>query len=399
MRGIGSFKPGQWLAMAGRKSPWGNGNGSGGASGGSGGSGGGSEPPAGDGPGDGTGEGSGGGGDQPSPGPRNPWLKPDDYAGGDRRSANIEDIFRARRKGPGGPGGGGGGGFPGLPPRAGGKSWWPVILGGVAVVWLFSSTTHQLSPKEQGIVTTFGKYTRTIGSGVSFTLPWPLQQVETRDVTSVTNDVIPLGEGENLVLTSDQNLIDLSYQVRWNIKDLELYTFASTDPQSTVREVAEAAMRLSVAEVPLKAVWDGTGRGQLEANTRRRMQAILDAYRAGVNVIGVDIKKADPPEKVADAFQKVNVAQQLAERDKNNAQAWAQQTLARAEGEAAAFDKVYAEYKLSPQVTRQRMYYETMERVLSSNDKVVVEANGVTPYLPLPELRRRAAEAPQQGGQ
>jgi membrane protease subunit HflK len=370
--------------MAGRKSPWGNGNNAGGSGGG--------DPPA-----TPPGEGAPAGDPPQQPGPRNPWLKPDDYTG-ERRSPNIEDIFRGKRKGPGG--GGGGGGFPSLPPRANGKSWLPVILGGVALLWLFSSSTHQLSPKEQGIVTTFGKYSRTIGSGVNFTAPWPFQKLQTRDVTSVTNDVIPEGEGENLVLTSDQNLIDLSYQVRWNVKNLERFTFASTDPEGTVRDVAEAAMRLSVAEVPLKAVWDGTGRGQLEANTRRRMQDILDAYRAGVNVIGVDIKKADPPEKVADAFQKVNVAQQLAERDKNNAQAWAQQTLARAEGEAAAFDKVFAEYRLAPIVTKRRMYYETMERVLSANDKVVVEANGVTPYLPLQELRRRAPEAaPAPGGQ
>lgn len=389
--------------MAGRKSPWGSGGNAGGSGGGSGG-----EPPAeptGDGPSDSEPPSADPpGSDKPAREPRNPWLKPDDYSGGEpRRSANIEDIFRARRKGPGGGGPGGGGGFPSLPPRAGGKSWWPVIVGGVAVLWLLGSSSHQLSPKEQGIVTTFGKYSRTIGSGVNFTFPWPLQSVETRDVTSVTNDVIPEGEGENLVLTSDQNLIDLSYQVRWNIKSLELYTFGSADPKSTVRDVAEAAMRLSVAEVPLRAVWDGTGRGQLEANTRRRMQDILDAYRTGVNVIGVDIKKADPPAKVADAFQQVNVAQQNAERDKNRAQAWAQQTMARAEGEAAAFNKVYGEYKLAPEVTRRRMYYETMERVLSSNDKVILEANGVTPYLPLPELRRRAAEPvpvpAAQGGQ
>jgi membrane protease subunit HflK len=280
-----------------------------------------------------------------------------------------------------------------LPPRADGKSWLPVIVvGGLALLGLVTST-HQLSPKEQGIVTTFGKYSRTIGSGVNFTAPWPFQSVKTQDVTSVTNDSIPEGEGENLVLTSDQNLIDLSYQVRWNIKDLELYTFGASNPRETVRDVAEAAMRLSVAEVPLRAVWDGTGRGQLEANTRRRMQGILDAYRTGVNVIGVDIKKADPPAKVQDAFQQVNVAQQTAEGDKNRAQAWAQQTLARAEGDAAAFNNVYEQYKAAPDVTRRRMYYETMERVLSSNDKVVVEANGVTPYLPLPEVRKRAAEA------
>lgn len=393
MRGLGKFAALGALAMTGRKSPWGSGSGEG-------------DGPA---PQSGPDETPPAPGEKPEPapepppakGPRNPW-QPAGSGEEPRRSANIEDIFRQRRPGGGGGSGGGGGrGFPGLPPRAGGKSWWPLIGGAVAAVWLLGSTTHQLSPKEQGIVTTFGKYSRIIGSGISMTLPWPIQQVETRDVTSVINDVIPDGEAENLVLTSDQNLIDLSYQVRWRIKDLKLFTFAAADPQATVKDVAEAAMRASVAEISLKAVWDGTGRGQLEANTRQRMQGILDAYRTGVQVEGVDIKKADPPEKVADAFQKVNVAQQNAQRDKNVAQAWAQQTLARAQGEAAAFDKVYAQYKLSPEVTRRRMYYETMERVLSTNDKVVVEANGVTPYLPLPELRRKAAaEAPAaQGGQ
>ena len=342
---------------------------------------------------------------KPGNGPRNPWQP---AGGGEepRRTASIEDIFRSRGKGGGGGGGSGGGrgsgGFPGLPPRADGKSWAPLIVGGIAALWLFSSSFHQLSPKEQGIVTTFGKYSHTIESGVSLTAPWPIQQVETRDVTSVINDVIPESEGsENLVLTSDQNLIDLSYQVRWRIKDLKLFTFAASDPQRTVKEVAEAAMRASVAEVSLDAIWDGSGRGPLELNTRERMQGILDAYRTGVQVVGVDIKKADPPEKVADAFQKVNVAQQNAQRDKNVAQAWAQQTLARAEGEAAAFDKVYQQYKLAPEVTRRRMYYDTMERVLSNNDKVVVEGSGVTSYLPLPEIKRRAPETPAatQGGQ
>ncbi|MDP3907779.1 protease modulator HflK [Novosphingobium sp.] len=377
--------------MAGRKSPWGNDSG--------------------------TAAGDTGGGDskpdvppepasepKPGTGPRNPWQP----AGGEaepRRSASIEDIFRSRGKGGGGGGGGGGGrgdGFPGLPQRADGKSWAPLIVGGIAALWLIGSAFHQLSPKEQGIVTTFGKYSHTIESGVSMTAPWPIQQVQTRDVTSVINDVIPETEGsENLVLTSDQNLIDLSYQVRWRIKDLKLFTFAAADPQRTVKEVAEAAMRASVAEVSLNAIWDGSGRGPLELNTRERMQGILDAYRTGVQVVGVDIKKADPPEKVADAFQKVNVAQQNAQRDKNVAQAWAQQTLARSEGEAAAFDKVYQQYKLAPEVTRRRMYYDTMERVLSNNDKVVVEGSGVTSYLPLPEVKRRAPETPAAatGGQ
>lgn len=390
MRGIRSSAQQIVLAMAGRKSPWGNDSGSdaGPTSG---------DEPAPEAPPE----------PKPGSGPRNPWQP---AASGDepRRTASIEDIFRSRGKGGGGGGGSGGGGrggggFPGLPPRPDGKSWAPLIVGGLAALWLLSSSFHQLSPKEQGIVTTFGKYSHTIESGVSVTAPWPIQQVETRDVTSVVNDLIPENEGsENLVLTSDQNLIDLSYQVRWRIKDLKLFTFAASDPQRTVKEVAEAAMRASVAEVSLNAIWDGTGRGPLELNTRERMQGILDAYRTGVQVVGVDIKKADPPEKVADAFQKVNVAQQNAQRDKNVAQAWAQQTLARAEGEAAAFDKVYQQYKLAPEVTRRRMYYDTMERVLSNNDKVVVEGSGVTSYLPLPEVKRKAAEAAPaatQGGQ
>lgn len=389
MRGIRSSAQQIVLAMAGRKSPWGNDSGN--AEGGDPAP---QQPP--EQPAD----------PAPGNGPRNPW-QPAGSVEEPRRSASIEDIFKARGgkgggRGGGSGGGGGRGGFPGLPPRADGKSWAPLIVGGLAVVWLLSSAFHQLSPKEQGIVTTFGKYSHTIESGVSVTAPWPIQQVETRDVTSVVNDLIPENEGsENLVLTSDQNLIDLSYQVRWRIKDLKLFTFATVDPQRTVKEVAEAAMRASVAEVSLDAIWDGTGRGPLELNTRERMQGILDAYRTGVQVVGVDIKKADPPEKVADAFQKVNVAQQNAQRDKNVAQAWAQQTLARAEGEAAAFDKVYQQYKLAPEVTRRRMYYDTMERVLSNNEKVVVEANGVTSYLPLPEVKRRAPDAPAaaQGGQ
>lgn len=411
MRGIRSSAQQIVLAMAGRKSPWGSGSDNTG----------GEAPPPAEGP---------VASDDPAPpppaepspppestpdapkpdsGPRNPW-RPAASESEPRRSASIEDIFRQRGGGGGGRGGSGGGsggsgkgpgGFPGLPRRADGKSWVPYIVGGFAALWLFSSAFHQLSPKEQGIVTTFGKYSHTIESGVSMTAPWPIQQVETRDVTSVINDVIPESDGENLVLTSDQNLIDLSYQVRWRIRDLKLFTFSASDPQRTVKEVAEAAMRASVAEVSLNAIWDGTGRGPLELNTRQRMQDILDAYRSGVQVVGVDIKKADPPEKVADAFQKVNVAQQNAQRDKNVAQAWAQQTLARAEGEAAAFDNVYSQYKLAPEVTRRRMYYDTMERVLSNNDKVVVEGSGVTSYLPLPEVKRRAPEAPAtaQGGQ
>ena len=122
-----------------------------------------------------------------------------------------------------------------------------------------------------------------------------------------------------------------------------------------------------------------------------RMQAILDAYRSGVLIQGVEIKKADPPAQVVDAFKEVTAAQQDAQSAVNRAEAWAQQLTARAQGEAAAFDKVYAQYKLAPEVTRRRMYYETMERVLSQTDKTIVETQGgVQTYLPLPEVKRSA---------
>lgn len=369
MKEIGSAIARGVLVMAGRRSPWGSGNGSG---------------PDGGSENNGESEPAGEESSDPSSGPRNPWLPSGD--GPPRRSASIEDIFRAReRRG----GGGGGGGIPRMPQRPGGKSWFPVIIGGIALLWLGVTTIHMVGPKEEGVVTTFGKYSRTITPGVSWTMPWPIQSVDITDVTSIKRDTIPEGDSEKLMLTSDQNLVDLSYLVRWNIKDLKLFKFRLSDPALTVREVAEAAMRASIAEVNLDQALSGAGRGAVEESVKQRMQLILDNYRSGVRIQGVEIKKADPPAKTIAAFQQVTAAQQDAERDRSNARAWAQQLLARAQGDAAAFDKVYEEYRLAPTVTKRRMYYETMERVLGQNDKVIIEAEGVTPFLPLPEMRKR----------
>ena len=361
------------LAMAGRKSPWGGGAGAPDET-----------PPPEPEPEPGDAEAPRGDADRGG-GPRNPWLPPaGDGREPPRRSASIEDIFRARsaRRG------GGGGGFPRLPQRPDGKSWFPLIVAGVAGVWLMVSTVHQIGPKEQGIVTTLGSYSRTIDPGISLTLPWPIQNVSVTDVTSIRRDTIPEGEAEKLMLTGDQNLVDLSYLIRWNIRDLKLYSYQLAQPDDTVREVAEAAMRASIAEVSLQGAIGGGGRAEVEQNVRRRMQAILDAYRSGVLIQGVEIKKADPPAQVVDAFKEVTAAQQDAQSAVNRAEAWAQQLTARAQGEAASFDKVYAQYKLAPEVTRRRMYYETMERVLSQTDKTIVEAPGVQTYLPMPELKR-----------
>ena len=362
------------LAMAGKRSPWGKPGKGGGDDG---------EPDEGATPPS---------GEEAPRGPRNPWLPGGGPEEKPRRSASIEDIFKHR--GPEGPKRGGGPRGPNfrLPQRPGGGSWLPVILGGIALLWLGLTSVHQIGPKEQGIVTTFGQYSRTLQPGLRFTLPWPLQNVAVTDVTSIRSFEIPEGDAENLILTGDQNLVDLNYRIRWNIKDLKQFRFQLADPEETIREVGEAAMRASVAEHELDSVLSGAGRADVEQRVRDRMQSILDAYRAGVAIQGVEIDRVDPPERVVEAFKDVSAAQQDADADINRAQAYAQQILARAQGDAAAFNQIYEEYRLAPEVTRRRLYYETMESVLSKTDKTIVEADGVTPYLPLPEVRQRARQ-------
>ncbi|HKR92336.1 protease modulator HflK [Novosphingobium sp.] len=368
--------------MAGRNSPWGSGGKDDGRKSGDD-EGAGADGPAGK--SDDAGKGDDGG-----KGPRNPWLPSGETP--PRRSASIEDIFRNREQRRSGGSGGSGGGFPRIPRRPDGKSWLPLGIGLAVAAALLLSSVHVLGPKDQGIVTIFGKYSRPVDSGVSLTLPWPIEQVDVEDVRSFRVDMIPENDTEKLMLTSDKNLVDLSYLVRWNIKNLKNYKFRLVDPEETVREVAEAAMRASIAQISLNDAISGAGRAQMEEDVRDRMQHVLDAYKSGVAVQGVEIKKADPPAKTRSAFEQVTVAQQEAERDRSEARAWAQQLLARAQGDATAFNKVYEQYKLAPEVTKRRMYYETMERVLRDNDTVVAGAPGVTSYLPLPEMKRRKAD-------
>ncbi|WP_341712788.1 protease modulator HflK [Erythrobacter sp.] len=361
--------------MAGKKSPWGGGSGKGPEDG--------NEP---------SGEKDDSGQDKPK-GPRNPWLPPGSEDGG-RRAPNIEDIFKSR--GPEGPRRGGGPGGPNfrLPPRPGGKSWFPLAIAGIVGIGLLTTSVHLIGPQEKAVVKTLGNYTRTLDSGMRFSAPFPIETVDVEDVTGVRVVRIPeTGQKAKLILTGDQNLVDLSYIVRWNIKSLENFKFSLAEPVETVNEVAEAAMRASVAEKTLDQTFSGQGRAEIEQSVRLRMQRTLDAYRSGIQVLGVEIAKADPPGDVVDSFRDVSVAEQNADAARNQASGYAQQVIAQAQGEAEAFDQVYEQYRLAPEVTRKRLYYETMERVLSKTDKTIVETPGVTPYLPLPELRRRAQQA------
>jgi membrane protease subunit HflK len=264
-------------------------------------------------------------------------------------------------------------------------------------MWLFFTCIHSIGPQQRGVVTYFGKYAGTLDPGIRLTLPAPIAVVTKLDVQNIRTADLPGESGERPMLTGDQNLIDLAYSVRWNIANPEDFVFQIKEPEKTVAAVAESAMREEVANVTLDEAL-GPGRTVIEARVQERMQRILDGYHAGVQIKGVAIKQADPPEAVNDAFKDVTAAQQNAQAARNNAQSYAQQKIALAQGEAAEFDAYYAQYKLAPDVTRRRMYYETMEQVLANTDKTIVEVPGIAPLLPLDRARRLADQPAQAAG-
>jgi membrane protease subunit HflK len=337
------------------------------------------------------GQSSGEGGDPPSDdGQGGPWGETPRRGrraglGGNNVSALEELLRRGRARF-----GGGGGGLPGRPNRS--FVIWGLL--GLVLIWLVFTSTHSIAPGQSGVVTQFGRYSRTLGSGVSFTLPSPIERVKKIDVQTIRSIDMGSSSSDDLMLTGDQNLLDLAYSVRWNIRSPELYLFQMAQPDETIREVAESAMRAVVSQVSLNDAM-GDRRAEIEDQVRQNMQRILDSYHSGIQVQGIAIKQADPPVAVNDAFKQVTAAQQDAQTYVNNANAYALQLRQKAQGEATAFDKVYEQYRLAPDVTRKRMYYETMEQVLSKVDKTIVEAPGVTPYLPLPQVQKHQQEAQQ----
>lgn len=333
--------------------------------------------------------GGSGGGD--GGGPRNPWgnQPPRGGPGRGNRPSNV-DFENLIRKGqerlrssiPGG------GGDP--------RRMWFTIAAVVIGLWIIFGSFYRVDPQERAVVMRFGKYVETTGPGMHMKMPTPIDTVRKVPVESVSS--IDIGstspDSQNLMLTGDQNIIDIAYAVRWKIRDPERYLFVLAEPEDTIREVTESAMRSAIGNVTLNAAI-GPQRTQIADLVRERAQEVLDSYSAGIDVLGVDIKQADPPKEVDEAFKDVSASQQDAQKYLNDANAYAQQLTAQAQGEAAAFDRVYSEYKLAPAVTRKRMYFETMENVLSNVDKTIVEAPGVQTYLPLPEVQRRAKEGGQ----
>ncbi|WP_353653853.1 protease modulator HflK [Hephaestia sp. MAHUQ-44] len=331
-----------------------------------------------------------GGGDR---GPRNPWSVP---PGGPRGRATrptvLDEFLKRARSGGGGSGGGGGGGLPG---GANGRSLAIIGIALLLGVWLVFTSFHIIGPQQRGVVTFFGRYTKTLDPGYKMTLPAPFNSVQKVDVQAIRTDDFPEGDSTNLMLTGDQNLIDLNYQVRWNVKNPQNYVFEIKDPAATLRATAESAMRAVIATSTLNDAI-GPGQSRITMGVQELMQQILDSYGSGLQVQGVALRRVDPPAQVIDEFKAVSAAQQSAQSDINQAHTYAEQISARAQGEAAQFDKVYEQYRLAPEVTRRRMYYETMENVLSKAHKTVIEdtRSGVIPYLPLNNATSPRAAAP-----
>src|ERR1700720_3711274 len=320
----------------------------------------------------------------------------------------------------------------------GGKGLSLFVLAAVAI-WGFSGF-FRVEPDELGVVLRFGKYVRNAEPGLNYHLPYPIESVLTPKVTRVNRIDIgmrlveDLRRGttmrdvpeESLMLTGDENIVDVDFSVFWLVKPAGVsdYLFNIQNPEGTVKAVAESAMREVIGRSQIQPILTGA-RQTIEGAVVDLMQRTLEHYGAGVQITQVQLQKVDPPAQVIDAFRDVQAARIDAERAQNEAQTYAnrvvpeargrvaqitqaaeayrEQTVAEATGQASRFLKIYDQYKNAPEVTRQRLYLETMERLFGGTDKIIVDTNknaggtGVVPYLPLNELRPQT-QTPQTGG-
>ncbi|MBT9385604.1 FtsH protease activity modulator HflK [Pseudooceanicola sp. CBS1P-1] len=370
----------------------------------------------------------GGGGSGPTPpGNDGGGRKPGNGGRGDGSGIpDIDDLVRkgqdqlrvlmggrggGPRKPSGGPSGGGLGGGP-LFSRG------TIGIGALLVValWLFASV-YTVRPDEKSVELFLGKYHATKDPGLNFA-PWPLVTHEVIATTRERNvDIGVGGQGSNagLMLTGDENIVDIDFQVVWNITDPAKFLFNLRDPQMTITAVSESAMREIIAQSDLAPILN-RDRGLIASRLRDLIQSTLDSYDSGMSVIRVNFDKADPPSQVIDAFREVQAAEQQRERLINQADAYANRVTAaargeaaqvvqeaegyraqvvnEAEGEASRFIAVLNEYRKAPEVTRKRLYIEAMEDVMGEVNKVVIDnksGSGVVPYLPLPQIAPNAA--------
>jgi membrane protease subunit HflK len=318
-----------------------------------------------------------------------------------------------------------------------------IIVLGIVAVWLLSGI-YVVNPSEQGVVLRFGQFVARTGPGINYHLPWPIETVYTPNVTRQNQINIgyrtdqdatadqPAGDvpDESLMLTGDENIVDMHFTIYWVIKDAANFLFnvqnPPDNPDATIKAVAESAMREVVGQNQIEPILT-QDRGPIQDQVRELMQKTLDSYHAGVTITGVNMQQVDPPAQVLDAYRDVQAARSDQESMRNqaegyankiipeargnaakivqDAQAYKQQVIAEATGQAARFTSVYEEYKKAPEITRKRIYLETMSGILGNTNKVIMDdsaSRGVVPYLPLPVLKTPESvtvTTPANGGQ
>lgn len=311
-------------------------------------------------------------------------------------------------------------------------SW---IIAAVALLWL-ATGFYQVQPNEQGVVLRFGKYADTTDAGLHYHLPYPIEEVVKVNITQersinlgvaeayTTANRVAIRNGqtgnadplksftESHMLTGDENIVDVNLTVVWRIKNAKDYLFSMQDPDNTVRVAAQSVLREIVGQSEMQAIITGD-RGKVEDETKAELQKVMDEFGSGIEIVRVKLQKADPPKQVVDAFNEVQRAKADMERFKNeaeayrneilpkargeasqllqNAQAYKEAVVNKAQGEADRFNSVYNAYKEGKNVTARRMYLETMEDVLEKSQKIILDqgkaGNGVVPYLPLDKLK------------
>lgn len=357
------------------------------------------------------GSGSGGNG---SGGPKKPWGQ----GGNPDRSKprpgeaspdldNVIQGFKNQFGKGGGRGPRGGGGNDNNPLTRYGPFGMFVVVGLIALVL---SCIYTVKQQEEAVVLRFGKYSRTVESGLHFKLPTPVETTHKINVTTQRS----IESSNNLVLTGDENIADIDFTVRWNIKNSEDFLFNLETPAPVVEDAADSALREIIGKKTLESVIT-TERQPIEAEVKQLLQEMLDVFRSGVEVTVVQLQRAEAPPKVIKAFEDVVTAEQELEQRVNEGLAYRNEVTERAVGDAAVFVEaaegykaevvsiangetdrflaVYKEYKAAPQVTRQRIYLETIEEIYKDADKIIMDekaGSGVVPYLPLDQLKNKA---------
>lgn len=349
----------------------------------------------------------------------NPWgQRPQNGKNNGGGGDNLDDMLRQaqnRFKNKMGGGGGLGGGLPQISPEKG----FLLVLLALALLWL-GTGFYRVEPEENAVILTFGKWTDTRNdSGLGYHFPFPIQddikvnvafdrriEIGFRDQTARTE--ASSIASESMMLTGDENIVDINFVVLWRVGDAGKYLFKIRDPETTIKKVAESAMRETVGRTEIqKALTEA--RGSIETDTKILMQKILDEYESGITINSVQLLRVDPPSDVVDAFNDVQRARTDLERLKNEAETYRNDIVPRArgeaqkmiqgaeaykkaitstaEGEAARFNSVYSAYAQAKEVTQKRMYLETMQEIMKNSRKIIVSDKGV-PVLPYMQLEQ-----------